>query len=231
MKNLSTHTIKEILNAKAEKKESTPQVPAKAKKGRNQKARHRTSKATMELDSSDSTDQQITKSTGGRGVKSSSKPRSKSSEMEMKTIFVDSTLLMPERVESGQKEFDECHRAKISGARDIQQSMVNHSPDTKMKFGLSQVLTQLSEHVEQTKASATNLGGRVTQSAAQIMNELNYTIPIKDPASDVESSSKDYDSMKEDDDEIQKIEIDNEGFKIPQGTSHHKKKKLEAEDH
>ncbi len=41
---------------------------------------------------------------------------------------------------------------------------------------------------------------------------------------------KDYDSAKEDDDDKLKVEIDYDGFKIPQGTTHHKKKKLEIED-
>ncbi len=40
---------------------------------------------------------------------------------------------------------------------------------------------------------------------------------------------KDYDSTKEDDnDEKPKVEIDDERFKIPEGISHHNKKKLEA---
>ncbi len=88
MKNLGTYTIKEMLNVMAEKKESTPKIPAKAKKGRN--------------------------------------------------------------------------RAKISAASDIQQSMVSSSADATTKLGLSQMLTQLLEHFEQTKASATDQGGRVT---------------------------------------------------------------------
>ncbi len=35
--------------------------------------------------------------------------------MEMKTISTDSSLLMPERVDSGQTEFEVRHRAKLSG--------------------------------------------------------------------------------------------------------------------
>ncbi len=64
------------------------------------------------------------------------------------------------------------------------------------------------------------------------MKELNYTIPKIDSTYDVQSSSKDYDSTKEDDNEEKPyVEIDDEGFKILQGTSHHNKKKLGAEDH
>ncbi len=54
--------------------------------------------------------------------------------------------MMPERVESRQTEFDECYHAKISDARDIQQFSVRSSPDATLKFRLSQVPTQLSEH-------------------------------------------------------------------------------------
>ncbi len=61
--------------------------------------------------------------------------------MEAKTISDDSNLLMPERVESGQAEFDERRRAKLSGATEIQQSMVTSSPDATTKFGLTQVPT------------------------------------------------------------------------------------------
>ncbi len=64
---------------------------------------------------------------GGKGIKSSSKPKAKSSETEAKTISDDSNLPMPEKVESGQAEFDECHRAKLIGATDRQQSMVTSS--------------------------------------------------------------------------------------------------------
>ncbi len=63
------------------------------------------------------------------------------------------------------------------------------------------------------------------------MKELNYTIPKKESTSDVQSSSKDYYLTKEDDNKDKsKAEIDNKRFKITQGTSHHNKKKLEAED-
>ncbi len=67
------------------------------------------------------------------------KPRTTSSETETKTISSDSTLLMPERVESGQTEFDERHRVMISGTKGIQKADVSSSPDATMKFGLTQV--------------------------------------------------------------------------------------------
>ncbi len=63
----------------------------------------------MESDSSDSAEEQTTKTTGGKGAKTSSKPRSRSCETATKTISIDSSLLMQERVESGQTEFDICH--------------------------------------------------------------------------------------------------------------------------
>ncbi len=51
------------------------------------------------------------KSKNNVGVKSSSKKGSQSSDTELKTIQMDSSLLRPEKVESGQVEFDACHRA------------------------------------------------------------------------------------------------------------------------
>ncbi len=61
---------------------------------------------------------------------------------------------------------------------------------------------------------------------------MNYTIPRIDPASDIQSFSNHYDKMKDSDsDEKPKVEIEDEVFKIPQGTSHHNKKKLEADNH
>ncbi len=71
----------------------------------------------------------------GAGVKSSAKPKPQSSAKEMKSIKSDSSLLMPERVESGQTEFDEWDQAKISGTTDIQQSIVSSSPDTTVSLG------------------------------------------------------------------------------------------------
>ncbi len=72
---------------------------------------------------------------------------------------------------------------------------------------------------------------KTTVSAAQVLKGLNYTIPKKDPASNVQSTSKGYDSAKEDDDEKAKVKIDDDGFKIPQGIAHRKKKKLDADEH
>ncbi len=184
MISLGTQTIKEMLKVSAEKQESTPKTSAKQKKCRARKAQHQKSKAIVESDSSDSAEEQTTKITGDKRAKTSLKPQSKSSETATKTISTDSRLIMPERVESGQTELDVRHRAKLSGAKDIQQSMVTSSPDSTTKFGLSQVATQLSKHLEQTKTS-TDQSGRVTRSAAQVLKDLNYTIPRLDPASDI----------------------------------------------
>ncbi len=78
MKNRGTQTIKEMLKASAEKQESTSKVSAKQKKSRALKAQRQKSKATVELESSDSIDEYATKSASSKGVKSSSKPRSRS---------------------------------------------------------------------------------------------------------------------------------------------------------
>ncbi len=47
----------------------------------------------------------------------------------------------------------------------------------------------------------------------------------------MQSSSKDYDSSKEDGNTKQKVEIDDEEFKIPQGIAHRNQKKLDADEH
>ncbi len=57
--------------------------------------------------------------------------------METKNLSTDSSLLMPERVDSGQKEFDVRHQAKLSGVKDIQQSMVTSSIDATTMFWLT----------------------------------------------------------------------------------------------
>ncbi len=229
MKILGTQTIKIMLKASATKQESTSKVLDMQKKSRAQKVLSQKSKAIVESESSDLADKHATKAVGGKGVQSSSKPRSRSSVMETKTISTDHSLLMPERVDSGQTEFDVHHQAKPSGVKDILQSTIASSPGAMMKFVLTQVLTQLSQHLEQTKASA-DQGGRVIRSTAQVLKELNYTIPKIDSAYDFQSSSKDYDSTKEDDDdEKPKVKTDDKWFKIPQGTSHHNKKKLKAD--
>ncbi len=116
----------------------------------------------------------------------------------------------------------------MSGVTDIQQSLVVGSPDATMKFGQTQVQTQLSAYLGKTKASATR-AGTTTVSATQVLKGLNYIIPKKDPTSNVQSTSKEYDSTKEEDDEKGQVKIDDEGFKIPQGIAHRKKKKLDAD--
>ncbi len=62
------------------------------------------------------------------------------------------------------------------------------------------------------------------------MKDLKYTIPRLDPASNVQSTSKEETTKKADDEEKPKAETDDEGFKIPQGTAHHNKKKLETDE-
>ncbi len=62
------------------------------------------------------------------------------------------------------------------------------------------------------------------------MKELNYIIPRINPASDAQPSSKEEAMMKDDDEDKQKVEIDEEAFKILQGTAHRNKKKLEADE-
>ncbi len=112
---------------------------------------------------------------------------------------------------------------------DIQQSLVASSPEAMTKFGQTQVQTQLSTYLEKAQTRVAG-ASKTTVSATQVLKWLNYTIPKKDPASNVQSTSKDYDSAKEDDNEKAKLKIDDEGFKIPQGITHHKKKMLDPDE-
>ncbi len=201
MKSLDTNTIKETNTALAAKVNTKP-TAAKTKKGRTRRSRRIKSRELVESHSD--SDEQSTK-------------KAKSIDMETKTISKDPSLLVPQIIKSGQVEADERHQAKLSGVRDIQQSMVTGSPNASTKFGQTQVKTQLFAYLEKTKAKAAG-AGTTTVSAAQVLKGLNYTIPKKDPASNVQSTSKDYDSTKEDDDEKANMKIDYEGFKIPQGT-------------
>ncbi len=133
--------------------------------------------------------------------------------METKSISKDPSLLVPQIIKSDQVEADERHHAKLSGIKDIQQSMVTSSPNASTKFSQTQIQTQLSAYLVKAKAKAAGVG-TTTVSAAQVLKGLNFTIPKKDPASNVQSTSKDYDLMKEDDDEKANVKINDEGFKI-----------------
>ncbi len=113
-----------MIKAMAGEEESTPPKTLKVKKRRNRKEHRAKSKAVVESDSTDSADNKPTNSIGGKGVKSSTKLKTQSSKTELKSVKFNSSLLMPERVESGQTEFDERHHAKMSGAMDIQQSSI-----------------------------------------------------------------------------------------------------------
>ncbi len=90
---------------------------------------------------------------------------------------------------------------------DIQQSMVTSRPNATTKFGQNQLQTRLSAYLEKAQTLASG-AGKTTVSATQVLKGLNYTIPKKDLASNVQSTSKDYDSTKEEDDEKSKFKID-----------------------
>ncbi len=92
------------------------------------------------------------------------------------------------------------------------------------------MLTQLSEHLQLTKSSSTDHNSRITQSAAQVMKELNYTILRINPASDIQSSLKEEAMTKDDDKDKQKVEIDDRAFKILQGAAYRTKNKLEVDE-
>ncbi len=213
MKSLNADTIKGMNIVLAAKVNAKP-TAAKMKKGRTQRSRHINSPELVESDSD--SDEQSTK-------------KDKSIDTETKTISKDPSFLIPEIIESGQVEADVRHRDKLSGLKDIQQSMVTSSPNVMTMFGQTEVQTQLSAYLEKTQAKSAE-ADTTTVSAAQVFKGLNYSILNKDQASNVQSTSKDYDLMKEDDDEKADGKIDDEGFKIPQGIAHRKKNKLDADE-
>ncbi len=118
----------------------------------------------------------------------------------------------------------------MSGATDIQQALVISSPKATTTFGQTKVQTQLSAHLEKAKTIVAG-ASKTTVSAALALKGLNYTILKKDPGSNVQSTSKDFDSVKEDNNKQATVKIDDEGFKIPQGIAHQKKKKVDADEH
>ncbi len=117
----------------------------------------------------------------------------------------------------------------MSGVTDIQQSLITSSPKAMTTFGQTKVQTQLSVHLEKVQTIVAG-ASKTTVSGAQELKGLNFTIPKTDLASNVQSTSKDYDLAKEDDDEKATVKIADEGFKIPQGIAHRKKKKLDADE-
>ncbi len=101
----------------------------------------------MESDESDSAgDDDPSKSYRGQGVKSSMKPDegSQSSDTDTKTISKDMSLLISEIVDSGQTEFDERHRATVSGEKGILQSNLSSDPNTTTNFGEDKVITRFA---------------------------------------------------------------------------------------
>ncbi len=135
MNSLDTNTIKEMNIALAEKAKTKAET-AKAKKSRNRRSRRIKSRELVESDSDSDND-------SAKMVKPTVK--------ETKTISKDTSLLLPEIINSGQVEFDERHRAKLSSATDIQQSLVIGSPKAMTKFGQTKVQTQLSTYLDKAQ--------------------------------------------------------------------------------
>ncbi len=69
-----------------------------------------------------------------------------------------------------------------------------------------------------------------TRSAAQVLQDLNYKVPRVKPVIVTETISKEDAKAKTDDEQKQKVELDEDGFKIPQVIDHRSKKKLEADE-
>ncbi len=157
----------------------TPTTQAKTMKPRHQRHLSIKSKAAIESESSDSAEERASKTVDGQGLKSSSKLRSQSFETGQQTTVTNSSLLMPEIIIICQTEHDKHHRAKLIGIKDILQTDVSSSPDTKTKFGMRKVQTQLAEYIQSKlaefdAASSIESSKTVTRSALQVVKDLKY---------------------------------------------------------
>ncbi len=159
---------------------------------------------------------------------------------------------MPKRVESGQVAFNECHQAKPSGATDIQQSSISSDHNAKKNFVAAQVSTQWSEHAKNfgaaqvftqwlehaknvqgsqpSRGASKELYSTTNQSAVQVMTNLTYRIPKVIHQVIVKTTLKDNAEATTRGKEWSKVEVNEDGFKIPQGTAHHSQKRLEADE-
>ncbi len=156
MKSFDTNTIKEMNTALVANAKTKPET-AKTKKSRTRRSRRIKARELVESDSD--SDEKSTETV---------KPTVK----ETNKVSKDSCLLIPEIVVSGQVEFDEHHQAKLSGA------------DTMTKFGQNQLQTWLSAYLAKAQTIASG-AGKTPMSATQVLKGLKYTIPKKDPASNV----------------------------------------------
>ncbi len=114
------------------------------------------------------------------------------------------------------------------GVKDILQTDISSNPDAMTKFGKEKVQTQLAEYIQSKLAefdspSPSESSKPITRSVQQVVRDLKYRIPKKDPASDEQSTSQDEATTKADDEETQQAEVEDKGFKI------RRKMKLDAD--
>ncbi len=140
---------------------------------------------------------------------------------------MDSTLLMHDRIESGLAAFVECHQAKVSSAMDILQASFSSDLNAMMNFGEDKVLTQLLSH-EATLTSQEDT--KVTsRSAAEIKEALTRSKSMEKAGASAKAKSTD--KAEASGEQKQKVQVDDDGFRMPQGMAHHNQKKLEAHKH
>ncbi len=131
----------------------------------------------------------------------------------MKTIVKDRYLLTEEKIEDAQAEHDARHHAKLGGTREIQQTEVSSNPNAKKNFGKEQVQPHFTSHQKATAALCEAVDAK------------------KDGTNQKDSSSaaaKAKANAKVSDKQQSGVEVDEDGFKIPQGAACHHRKKLEA---
>ncbi len=105
------------------------------------------------------------------------------------------------------RQFDERHRAKVSGTTDILQTDISSDPNTTTKFGEDKVSTQWSSQIKEalTKSKSTETVDACAKAK---------------PTEKAEATGE----------QKQKVKLDEDGFKIPQGMTHRNRKKLEADE-
>ncbi len=105
---------------------------------------------------------------------------------------------------------------KVEVNRDILESNVSSYPNAPMYFGEDKVITCFYSHMKAAKAALT---------AAKVKMEK----ATKQPASKAKSTS--MDKAEASSEQQSTVEVDDDGFKIPQGAVHQNRKKLEAAEH
>ncbi len=165
------------------------------------------SKIMMDKEQSESSsdeDNKASKSADGKVVKGSKKSADQgksSGETVTKTIIKDKSFLIGETIDDdAHDEHEARHRAKLHGTWETLKSEVSSSPDANVKFGEEKVDTHYSTHKNATAAPC-----------EAVAAEWEET--------DKRESSKASAKAKARDGQQSEIDLDDDGFKIPCGST------------